>query len=274
MAPFDPFLAEWQPYATDPQYSLAEKSLKLAQLVEYPDLDITEYVGKLASLREAFRPDPSGEGGEKAVASLCSYVFDACGFKVSDDVTDLRAGILSDVIDARVGSDVAVSLVCSEIAAGAGLDLRILSFPGHVIAGCGELRIDPADGGRILSGDDLEKLHRPVAARFGAINERMLSPASPEAVLVSVVHGLKRAYMLSLSREKALRCALFALAIVPGSVPDIRDAGLVSASLYQHGSKEHLEGAIELLGIYLDTNPNGPDVDQILGIVRELKASR
>ena len=49
MNEFDPFAAEWISYAKSPQYTLVEKCLKLSQILEFPDLDITEYVKKLRS---------------------------------------------------------------------------------------------------------------------------------------------------------------------------------------------------------------------------------
>ena len=36
----DPLVSEWKSYATNPKLNLIEKCLKLAQILEYPTLDI------------------------------------------------------------------------------------------------------------------------------------------------------------------------------------------------------------------------------------------
>jgi len=43
---FDPFVSEWISFVTSQKYSLVEKCLKLAQLLEYPELDIERYIQK------------------------------------------------------------------------------------------------------------------------------------------------------------------------------------------------------------------------------------
>ena len=37
---FDPFISEWKSYVTNSKLNLVEKCLKLAQILEYPNLDI------------------------------------------------------------------------------------------------------------------------------------------------------------------------------------------------------------------------------------------
>ena len=40
----EPFIEEWELYAKNPNHDLIEKCLKLAQMLEYPELDISEFV--------------------------------------------------------------------------------------------------------------------------------------------------------------------------------------------------------------------------------------
>ena len=45
---FDPsFIEEWELYAKSLSHNLIEKCLKLAQMLEFPELNISEYVEKL-----------------------------------------------------------------------------------------------------------------------------------------------------------------------------------------------------------------------------------
>ena len=47
---FDPFVAEWFSFVKNPNFNLVEKCLKFAQLLEYPDLDVDEYIKKVAKI--------------------------------------------------------------------------------------------------------------------------------------------------------------------------------------------------------------------------------
>jgi len=43
---FDPFVSEWISFSKNPNYNLIEKCLKMAQILEYPELDISKYIKK------------------------------------------------------------------------------------------------------------------------------------------------------------------------------------------------------------------------------------
>ena len=47
---FDPFVAEWKSYVTNPKLNLIEKCLKLAQILEYSNLSIEKEVEKISNL--------------------------------------------------------------------------------------------------------------------------------------------------------------------------------------------------------------------------------
>ena len=47
---FDPFVSEWVSFAKNPNHNLIEKCLKLAQILEYPELDIAKYIQKMVFL--------------------------------------------------------------------------------------------------------------------------------------------------------------------------------------------------------------------------------
>ena len=44
---FDPFVAEWKSYVANVNHNLIEKCLKLSQILEYPDLDISASIEKI-----------------------------------------------------------------------------------------------------------------------------------------------------------------------------------------------------------------------------------
>ena len=43
----DPLILEWTSVVKDPNFTLIQKCLKMAQLLEYPDLDIKKYIQKI-----------------------------------------------------------------------------------------------------------------------------------------------------------------------------------------------------------------------------------
>ena len=44
---FDPLVAEWMSFVKNPNFNLIEKCLKFSQLIEYPDLQVEEYIKKI-----------------------------------------------------------------------------------------------------------------------------------------------------------------------------------------------------------------------------------
>ncbi len=52
---FDPFASEWKAYAINPNLTLVEKCLKTAQVLEYPELDISKYIEKLNEIGNSLK---------------------------------------------------------------------------------------------------------------------------------------------------------------------------------------------------------------------------
>ena len=44
---FDPVVAEWISFVKNPNFNLIEKCLKFSQLIEYPDLQVDDYIKKI-----------------------------------------------------------------------------------------------------------------------------------------------------------------------------------------------------------------------------------
>ena len=74
---FDPFVAELITYVTNPRYTLVEKCLKMAQIFEYPDLSIVEYVSKLNNMGKVLRDSISDvKNPTYLISMLNEYMFD------------------------------------------------------------------------------------------------------------------------------------------------------------------------------------------------------
>jgi regulator of sirC expression with transglutaminase-like and TPR domain len=78
---FDPFVAEWLSFATNPNFNLVEKCLKFAQILEYPDLDIEQYIQKINQIGRTLRETISDvKNSTYLVSILNEFLFNNLGF--------------------------------------------------------------------------------------------------------------------------------------------------------------------------------------------------
>jgi hypothetical protein len=79
---FDPFVAEWVAFSSDSKYNLVEKCLKLAQILEYPDLDIQEYIEKINEIARSLKVLLSDvKNPTYLISMLNEHMFSRLGFR-------------------------------------------------------------------------------------------------------------------------------------------------------------------------------------------------
>ena len=132
---FDPFVTEWLSFSQDPKYNLIEKCLKLAQILDYPELNITDYIEKINQIGNSLKLKIDDvENPIYLISMLSEHIFENYGFSGDDqNYYDPRNNFLNTVIDKKSGIPITLSIVYTEIAKYIGLDLKIVGFPGHVI---------------------------------------------------------------------------------------------------------------------------------------------
>ena len=266
---FDPFVAEWLSFVGNPSFNLAEKSLKLAQILEYPDLDIDVYIKKINRIGKSLKESISDvKNPVYLISMLNEHLFMNLGFRRDDsDYYNPKNNFLNDVIDKKSGIPVTMSILYVEIAKFVGLNLRIVGFPGHIIVKYDEeIILDPFHDGRLLSIDDLQSI---LSANFGEelkFEPNYLDELSSEQILVRLARNLKNSYMRTSVFDKALRCTNMVLAIQPESPDAIRDKGILEETMLHH------EIALKYLNLYLKTNPNAEDVDFVLELIKNIVA--
>ena len=265
---FDPLLAEWASFAGSPNFNLVEKCLKLAQVLEYPGLDMDGYVRKISRIG---RQLGESVGGEKSpayrISALNEHLFGSMGFAGdAEDYYNPKNNYLNEVVDRRSGMPIALSVLYAEVAKSAGIGLEIVGFPGHVmVRHGGGMLLDPYNGGRPVGRGDLQGM---LDESFGGRVEfepRFLDVMGTGQVLARLARNLKNSYLHSYAYEKALRCADMALAVEPLSAEDIRDKGMLEGRLL------NADVALEYLNRYLEINPNGEDVDLVLETIRGIR---
>ena len=265
---FDPFVSEWISFSKNPNYNLIEKCLKLAQILEYPELNISKYIEKINEMGNSLKIK-IGEVKNPTylISVLNEYLFDELGFHgAEEDYYDPVNSFLNVVLDKKTGIPITLSILYSEVAKHIGLDLRIVGFPGHVIVKYKkEMILDPFYRGRLLTIEDLEKI---LNRNFGEDVEfvpEYLNEATTEQLLTRLLRNLKNAYTQSYAYDNAMKCTDMILGMQPESSEEIRDKGILEERLLRY------DKALPLLNKYLELEPEADDADFILELIKSVR---
>ena len=265
---FDPFVAEWLSFVTNPNFNLVEKCLKFTQILEQPDLDIEQYIQKISQMGRTLKETTSDVKNPTYLVSILNeFLFENEGFiGEMDDYYNPKNNFLNEVINKKSGLPITLSILYVEIAKFIGLDLKIIGFPSHVLVKYNEeMILDPFNDGRLLDIDDLQEiLDRNFDGQL-EFEPEFLDEIKSEQILVRLARNLKNSYFQSYANEKALKCVNMTLAIEPESPEDIRDKGILEEKLLNYDT------ALKYLNHYLEINPNAEDVDFILELIRNTK---
>ena len=265
---FDPFVSEWIAFSKNPNYNLIEKCLKLAQILEHHDLDVSKYVEKINDIGNSLRMKISGiKNPTYLISMLNEYLFDELGFRgAEEDYYDPGNSFLNVVFDKKTGIPITLSIIYAEIAKNIGLDLQIVGFPGHVIVKYkNEIILDPFYRGRLLTIDNLEEI---LDRNFGDGVEfipEYLNEATTEQLLTRLLRNLKNAYTQSYAYDKAMKCTDMILGMQPESPEEIRDKGILEERLLRY------DKALPLLNKYLELQPEADDADFILELIKSVR---
>ena len=265
---FDPFVSEWVSFSKNSKHNLIEKSLKLAQILEYPDLNISKYIEKINEIGNSLKLKIKYvKNSTYLISMLNEHVFEKYGFQGDDeDYYDPRNNFLNAVIDKKTGIPITLSIIYSEVAKYIGLDLRIVGFPGHVVVKYEEeMIIDPFYRGRLLTINDLEEI---LYGNFGDSVEfipEYLNTATTDQILTRLLRNLKNAYTQSYAYDNAMKCTDMILGMRPESPEEIRDKGILEERLLRY------DQALPLLNKYLELEPEADDVDFILELIKSVR---
>jgi regulator of sirC expression with transglutaminase-like and TPR domain len=265
---FDPFVAEWLSFVKNPNFNLVEKCLKFAQILEYPDLDVDEYIQKINRIGMSLKESISDvKNPTYLISMLNEHLFENLGYSGDDDdYFNPKNNFLNEVIDKKVGLPITISILYVEIAKFIGLDLKIVGFPSHILVKYNEeMILDPFYDGNLLDVDDLQGILDTNFDGQLKFKPEFLDEVESEQILVRMARNLKNSYVQSFVYDKALRCVNMVLAIESESPEDIRDKGILEERLLNS------EIALKYFNKYLEINPNAEDIDFILEMIRSIK---
>ena len=102
---FEPFVLEWIAFSKNPNHNLIEKSLKLAQILEYPELDISKYVRKIDEIGNSLKLKIDNKKNPTYLISMLNeHFFEEYGFTGDDDdYYDPGNNFLNLVLDKKTG---------------------------------------------------------------------------------------------------------------------------------------------------------------------------
>ena len=265
---FDPFIAEWVSFSKNPNYNLVEKCLKMAQILEYPELNISKYVEKINEMGNSLKIKIGQvKNSTYHISMLNEYLFDELGFDgAEEDYYDPGNSFLNVVLDKKTGIPITLSIIYTEVAKSIGLDLQIIGFPGHVIVKYKEeIILDPFYSGRLLTIEDLEEI---LTRNFGEVVEfvpEYLNEATTDQLLTRLLRNLKNAYTQSYAYNNAMKCTDMILGMQPESPEEIRDKGILEERLLRY------DKALPLLNKYLELQPEADDADFILELIKSVR---
>ena len=265
---FDPFVSEWISFSKNPNYNLIEKCLKMAQILEYPELNISKYIEKINEMGNSLKIKIGQvKNSTYHISMLNEYLFDELSFDgAEEDYYDPGNSFLNVVLDKKTGIPITLSIIYAEVAKSIGLNLQIIGFPGHVIVKYKEeIILDPFYSGRLLTIEDLEEI---LTRNFGEVDvlvPEYLNEATTDQLLTRLLRNLKNAYTQSYAYNNAMKCTDMILGMQPESPEEIRDKGILEERLLRY------DKAIPLLNKYLELQPEADDADFILELIKSVR---
>ncbi len=253
---------------------LARAALLIAE-AESPGLDGERYEAQLDEwsrmLQARLHPAAEPEGRLEAANEL---LFGELGFQGNEEqYSDPRNLLLHEVIERRTWIPVSLAIVVVEVCQRAGLEVRAVGLPGHVVTrmerGDGvegpPLFSDVFRGGALRSVDDLRQIVRSIYGRRTPFREYFLEPLTPRQVLQRLLHNLKGGALRRGDEEQAERAIELLLTLSPWDLDEVRDRGRLRERTGDYGA------ALPDLETYVRYRPDARDAQTVTEAARSLR---
>jgi len=274
MDPLEAFAAHLE--RTDQDIELARAALLVARL-EYPDLDVDQYLGVLDTLaRQASRVIAGLDAPAIVAAALAGFLHHAHRFAGNTvNYYDPRNSYLNDVLDRRVGIPITLSAVYLEVGWRLGLPLEGVGMPGHFLVrhrhATQPALLDPFTGGTLLTEVDcaarLQQIYGPTAQ----LTPAMLAPVSTRSILYRMLTNLKHVYVSREDWSRAIRTIDALLVVDPGATQEYRDRGMLRM---RHGDLRRARADLDHYLTSAALVEDAANVRQQIGLIDRLETMR
>jgi regulator of sirC expression with transglutaminase-like and TPR domain len=238
--------------------------------IEFPGLDIGACLAILDSYATELEVRLDGAtSGADYIREANQYLFQELGFTGNaQDYYSPRNSCLNEVLTARTGIPITLSLVYMEIGRRLGKPIHGVGLPGHFIVsyddGLSTVFIDPFHGGRLLSAGECFALARGASGLEIEPDARLLEPVGKPQILLRMLHNLHRAYLSRGLTAKAIEVADLLVRINPRSAEEYRRRALLH--LHEH----NMAAARDDLSRYLALAPDAADRAKIEEHLRKI----
>lgn len=242
------------------QQFLYRELIRLSLMLD-ENLTAPQIYGKVAALTKKARYAVNGESDLERIEQLLHFFYQEQGFSC-----DYRNYFHSDnlrlnrVLDRKSGMPVSLGALLLQLASGLNLPLYPVNFPTQLLLraevtlenGRRENRFINLWNGEYFSFEALEKLLEGEMGAGTPLNREFLKIAQQEELLERLETVLKMSLTREGKFEDILRLIEYRLAEQPDDPYEIRDRGMVLASL------ECYQAAIDDLNYFIDQCPDDP----------------
>ena len=253
--------------AEDEHLPLTEAAVAVAQHA-YPDLNVQGVLDQIDQwgnkLKQRITPDTPPI---QRLQLLKHFFYNELGFGPNpNDFYAPENSYLHQIIENRRGIPISLAILMMELGQQIGLNIRGVSFPNHFMMRIslqqGEIIMDPLTG-ESLSKNQLQEMLDPYLDAKGYRGELslplniFLRASSSREILSRFLRNLKLIYSEHERWERLLGIQERLVILLPDSIEEIRDRGLIFAQL------EYVRPALEDMHRYLSEMPGAEDAADI-----------
>ena len=224
---------------SDENFALMEAAISIAQDAE-PDLDLQGVLADLDRLQVRLARRLAGENdGLRKLSTLNKFFYGELGFAGNlNDYYDPANSHIHHVLQTRRGIPISVALIWLELAAGIGLPVEGIGFPGHflvkVLLPQGQVVLDPLSGESFSAAGLAERL-QPFLDRAGIESSEAaplglyLQAARPRDIVERMLRNLQEIYLSQRDWPMLVAVINRLMLLLPGHVELLHDRGLAYA---------------------------------------------
>ncbi len=260
---------------SDEHFPLLEAAISVAQ-DEYPDLDVQQVLGDVDQLlARVKRRLPADAPALQRLRALNQFFFRDLNFGGNiNDYYDPDNSYINAVLKTRRGIPITLAILWLELAAGMGLNVRGVAFPGHFMVKVnlpkGQVVIDPFTG-QSLSREELAERLEPLRQRSGLVDEfevpigLYLHSVPSRDIIARMLRNLKDIHKTQQDWTRLIAVLDRLIVLNPEAWPEYRDRGLALAEQGEAGR------AVEDLETYLGHAEEALDLDAVADRLAQLR---